>query len=87
MKRFVASICLRTFIRNHSFGLTEDEDKSLLFTRPTSLYTFTNFGQMIGLANIRKNLQVCTKLKIIRISRRPTQCIGINKYFILQYNV
>ena len=83
MKRFVASICLRTFICNHSFGVIEDEDKSLLFTRSTSLYTFTNFGQMIGWANIRINLQVWTKLNIIGTNRRPTQCMGINNYFIL----
>ena len=33
MKSFVASICLRTFICNRSFGVIEDEDKSLLFTQ------------------------------------------------------
>ena len=33
MKSFVASICLTTFICNHSFGVIEDEDKSLLFTQ------------------------------------------------------
>ena len=54
MKSFVASICLRTFICNRSFGVIEDEDKSFLFTQSTSPYTFTNFGQMIGWANIRK---------------------------------
>ena len=48
MKRFVACICLRTFICNRSFGVTEDEEKKFLFTQSTSLYTFTNFGQMIG---------------------------------------
>ena len=47
MKRFVACICLRTFICNRSFGVTEDEEKKFLFTQSTSLYTFTNFGQMI----------------------------------------
>ena len=32
MKSFVASICLRIFICNRSFGVIEDEDKSLLFS-------------------------------------------------------
>ena len=33
MKTFFASICLRTFICNHSFGVIEDDDRSLLFTQ------------------------------------------------------
>ena len=33
MKSFVASICLTTFICNHSFGVIEDEDKSMLFNQ------------------------------------------------------
>lgn len=33
MKSFVASICLRIFICNRSFGVIEDEDKSLLLTQ------------------------------------------------------
>ena len=33
MKSFIASICLRTFICNRSFGVIEDEDKSVLFTQ------------------------------------------------------
>ena len=57
MKSFVASICLRTFLCNCSFGVMEDEDKS------TYDYKFTN-ALMISLANIRRNLQVWTKLNI-----------------------
>ena len=65
MKSFVASICLRTFICNRSFGVIEDEDKSLLLTQLhcTHLQIWSN-ALMISLANIRRNLQVWTKLNI-----------------------
>ena len=45
MKSFVASICLTTFICNHSFGVIEDERQKFV-VHSTSLYTFINFGQM-----------------------------------------